>query len=147
MFEAKAPGAIAGTTMFSGTSSNASRLVRMNQPHFRCRIGIGILDIDREAVDRGDVDDRRRRCWLALALSVCSNAWIRKNGDLTFRSITLSQPLSGNVSISARSAAFGPIGSDDRDYCEGSGANRRAATTAGAASPAIADNNIRRFRR
>jgi len=56
--------------------------------------------------------------------------------------------MSQNLTVSwRRSAAFGPIGSDDRDYGEGSGANRRAATTAGAASLAIADNNFRRFRR
>src|SRR5205814_2563173 len=41
-----------------------------------------------------------------LALRSCScRAWVRKNGDLTFRSITLSQPFSGKVSKDSPQAA------------------------------------------
>ena len=45
------------------------------------------------------------RSWLPAAFSAPCSAWVRKKGDLRFRSITLSQPLSGNSSKSAPQAA------------------------------------------
>ena len=45
------------------------------------------------------------RSALAAARSGSASALVRKNGDFTLRSITLSQPLSGNSSNSAPQAA------------------------------------------
>ena len=45
------------------------------------------------------------RSALAAARSGFASALVRKNSDLTLRSITLSQPLSGNSSKSAPQAA------------------------------------------
>ena len=42
---------------------------------------------------------------VAAAFRAPWSAWVRKKGDLTFRSITLSQPLSGNSSKGAPQAA------------------------------------------
>src|ERR1700733_3460844 len=42
---------------------------------------------------------------LAAPRRAASSAWIRKNGVLTFRSMTLSQPLSGKPSIGSPQAA------------------------------------------
>ena len=45
------------------------------------------------------------RAALPPAFSASNSAWVRKNGDLTFRSMTLSQPFSGNASNGSPHAA------------------------------------------
>src|SRR6185295_810741 len=45
------------------------------------------------------------RSGFAAARSGAASAWVRKNGDLTLRSITLSQPFSGKSSNPASHAA------------------------------------------
>jgi len=45
------------------------------------------------------------RSCVAEARRAGASAWVRKNGDLRFRSTTLSQPASGKLSNSASQAA------------------------------------------
>jgi hypothetical protein len=67
MFEAKAPGVIVETTMFSGASSGASRSdesAPLSMPH-----RIGIMHVDRQAIDpaiqqRLDQKERRFGAWI-----------------------------------------------------------------------------------